>query len=77
VQAHGYHYFRTYGSPKVDDRNVPVSKVTLDAAATTLRLELPELRTNNVYTITLTGVTAASGKPLLGDKVYYTLLQKR
>jgi glucose/arabinose dehydrogenase len=76
VRAHGYHYHKAYGSPKVNDREVAVT-VSLDAAATTLQVALSDLREGDVYTISLTGVTSSHGAALLGDKVYYTLLKKR
>ncbi|MGK0352878.1 MAG: hypothetical protein ACJAYX_003566, partial [Planctomycetota bacterium] len=76
-RAHGYKYFKAYGSPKVDDRDVPVTSSKLDDAGTTLHVQLPELREGDVYTFTLAGLTSRTTKPLLGDKVYYTLLKKR
>lgn len=77
VRAHGYKYFKAYGSPKVDDRDVPITSSKLDNAGTTLHVQLPELREGDVYTLTLTGLTSRTTKPLLGNKVYYTLLKKR
>lgn len=77
VRAHGYKYFKAYGSPKVDDRDVPITSSKLDDAGTTLHVQLPELREGDVYTFTLAGMTSRTTKPLLGNMVYYTLLKKR
>ena len=77
VRAHGYKYFKAYGSPKVDDRDVPVASANLDDAGTTLTVQLGELREGNVYTFSLAGMSSRTAKQLLGDKVYYTLQKKR
>jgi glucose/arabinose dehydrogenase len=77
VRAHGYKYFKNYGSPKVDNREVAITSSKLDDPGTTLHVQLPQLREGDVYTFTLAGMTSRGAKPLLGDKVYYTLLKKR
>jgi hypothetical protein len=36
-----------------------------------------DLKEGYLYTVSLPGVTSVKGKPLLGNKIYYTLLKKR
>ena len=75
VQAHTYRYHKDYGSPKVDERTVAVTASELDETGTSLRIRLAELRAGYLHTIALDGVRSRAGQPLLGDRVYYTLLQ--
>lgn len=77
VRAHTYNYHKAYGSPKVDDQQVPVVAAKLDASGTSLTLRFGELREGHVYTMALAGLTSRGGQPPLGDKIYYTLLKKR
>jgi glucose/arabinose dehydrogenase len=77
VRAHGYKYFKTYGSPKVGDREVAITSSALDDLGTTLHVQLQELREGDVFTFDLAGLSSRAATPLLGDKVYYTLLKQR
>ena len=44
---------------------------------TDLSQKLDDLAEGSLYTISLPGVSSVSGKPLLGEKVYYTLVKRR
>lgn len=77
VARHTYHYHRTYGSPKVDEAQVPVEEATLEDDGASLLLRLPELRTGYVYTFGLSNLRSRQDRALLGSTVYYTLLATR
>lgn len=79
IRAHGYKYFKNYGSPKVDDREVKAGDAILLPGDQMLRVFLKDsdLREGDVYTFSFEGVKSRTGEPLLGDKVYYTLVKKR
>lgn len=77
VQSHTYEYHRDYGCPKLDERDEPLQQAVLGDDGRTLRLQLPKLSTKRVYVIDLTGVVSRRGRPLLGGRVYYTLLATR
>jgi len=88
VRSHTYNYHKAYGSPKVDERvhsgppdkdapeRRPAAPVFEDGGAV-VRLAVEGLEEGRVYTFDLAGVRARSGRPLLGTKVYYTLLKAR
>ncbi len=77
VRRHSYKYHAAYGSPKVDDKEVACDEIKLNQAGTVCSVKLADLREGYVYTLSLPGVSSTTGKPLLGDKVYYTVLKKR
>jgi glucose/arabinose dehydrogenase len=76
VRAHTYNYFKAYGSPKVNDREVKIASSKLVANGRVLELVLSDMVEGHLYTISLRGLEAVGGDSLLGDKVYYTLLKK-
>ena len=77
VRRHTYEYHQTYGSPKVDDKEVSCEVTEIAKNDRTCVIKIDDLKEGYLYTISLPGVKSAQGKPLLGDKVYYTLLKKR
>lgn len=76
ARRHTYKYHAAYGSPKVDEMEV-ACEIQLHEGGTRCDVNLTDLREGYVYTLNLPGVATSGGKPLLGDKVYYTLLRKR
>ena len=77
VKSHTYAYHRDYGSPKLEARDEQPLQARLDDDGMRLRLQLPKLGTQRVYVMDLTGVVSRDGRPLLGGRVYYTLLATR
>ena len=76
ITRHTYKYHAGYGSPKVDRKEEEFEmKVSADGLRCTLGLA--ELKEGYLYTLDLPGVVSKTGNPLLGDKVYYTLVKKR
>ena len=77
VRRHTYKYHQGYGSPKVDDKEVPCTVTKVSTTTRTCVVKVDDLREGYLYTISLPGVTSTKGNPLLGEKVYYTLAKKR
>ena len=77
VRSHGYKYHRAYGSPKVDEREESLGDAVFGADGMRARLQWGAVEAGRVYTIDLAGVKSQSGRPVLGDKVYYTAVESR
>jgi len=77
VRRHSYKYHQGYGSPKVGDAQVPCQVTAFSSRDRTCMIKLDDLAEGSLYTISLPGVSSVSGKPLLGEKVYYTLVKRR
>ena len=77
VRSHGYKYHKAYGSPKVDEREERLGDVVFGADGMRARLQWGAVEAGRVYTIHLAGVKSQSGRPVLGDKVYYTAVESR
>ncbi len=77
VRSHGYKYHIAYGSPKVDEREETLGEPVFAADGLHARLQLGAVEAGRVYTIQLAGVKARSGRPVLGDRVYYTAVEAR
>ncbi|MED5417765.1 MAG: hypothetical protein VYA27_03645, partial [Verrucomicrobiota bacterium] len=77
VRRHTYKYHQGYGSPKIDDKEVPCTVTRVSTTTRTCVVQVGDLREGYLYTISLPGVTSTRGNPLLGEKVYYTLTKKR
>ena len=76
LTRHTYKYHAGYGSPKIDKKEEEFEvKVSADGLRCTLGVA--ELKEGYLYTLDLPGVVSRKGSPLLGDKVYYTLVKKR
>ncbi|NIP94468.1 MAG: hypothetical protein GWO24_13895, partial [Akkermansiaceae bacterium] len=76
VRRHTYKYHAAYGSPKVDEAEIVPTEIRILPESPTVVIKLPDLLEGYVYTLHLPAVTSTSGNPLLGDRVYYTLLRK-
>ncbi len=73
VRQWGYTPTAEYGGPKVGDHALTVSSAQISPDRKSVFLAIPNLTTGQVAGITLTGVTAADGKALFFNKVWYTL----
>lgn len=76
VARNTYHYHAEYGSPKVDEQPVAVSDVTISDDRKTIRLTLPEIRKNYLYTIRAEEAVSAADLPLMGRVIYYLVNQR-
>lgn len=77
LRSHRYRYHKAYGSPKVDEKVLRTSEPGADASGNIVFLLGAKLEPGHVYTMDLSAVKSRSGRPLLGTKVYYTLLKTR
>jgi hypothetical protein len=73
----GYLYHGNYGSPKVDEKDAPVTSATVSADGKSVHLVLPDLQTKKVYQLTLDKIAGKEGTPLTGKIAYYTLNRLR
>ena len=70
AKRHTYTYSATYGSPKVDEANLPLT-ATLAGGGRTLTLDLGPLKKKYLHTLDFKTLRSATGAPLLGDKAWY------
>ena len=77
VKRHTYKYHATYGSPKIDEKEVPCEVTEISRNDKTCVVKFDDFKEGYLYTVSLPGVKSSKGKPLLGDKLYYTLLKRR
>ncbi|MBK1875907.1 DUF7133 domain-containing protein [Pelagicoccus mobilis] len=77
VVKHTYHYHAAYGSPKVNEQEVEVSEVNRSSNGKTLKFKLPEITPGYLYTIKLEGAKATDGSPLMGDTIYYNVVETK
>ncbi|MFK7740022.1 MAG: hypothetical protein AB8H80_06825 [Planctomycetota bacterium] len=78
LKAHTYRYHKAYGSPKIGESKVAITKRERTNNGRTLVLDVAEQKERHVYTIGLEGLRSDDGsRRLLGDRVYYTLVAAR
>ncbi len=68
-----HHRWEQYGSPEIDRKTLPVSRVTVSSDRRSVRLEVPGLRRTYVHELMLPGIRNRDGAPLLHPEAYYTL----
>lgn len=73
VERFYYRYDAAYGSEKHDLTDVSVADASLSSDGQTVALSLGDLRPGYVYALTLDGITAEGGDPLVHGPIYYTL----
>lgn len=72
-----YRYNQEYGSPRIDQAEVPITGQTVSDDGRTVQLELGDLREDFVYQLDLRGVTAERGDPLSHEQIFYTIRRLR
>ncbi|MCD8534479.1 MAG: hypothetical protein LR011_06735 [Verrucomicrobia bacterium] len=72
VESWGYLYHANYGSPKVDEKKLPVDIRRAPNNPAVVIIDLP-LETEKVYKFTLSGIQSQTGVPLTNSIGYYTL----
>jgi hypothetical protein len=77
LRRHTYKYHQAYGSPKIDEKEVACEITEISKNDKSCVVKFDDLKEGYLYTVSLPGVTSVKGKPLLGNKIYYTLLKKR
>ncbi|MFD2255468.1 family 16 glycoside hydrolase [Luteolibacter algae] len=71
ISRHTYHYHADYGSPRVDLQKVEPSEISVSEDRRSVRLVLPEIKTNYLYSITADHATSADKEALMGHVMHY------
>ncbi|MDA7504353.1 DUF1080 domain-containing protein [Akkermansiaceae bacterium] len=71
VTNYHYHYYSTYGSPMVDEKELKVTNLKLSKDRKTVTFDVP-LTAGKVYTIKFPEQKNAKARPLEFDTIYYT-----
>lgn len=75
VMRHTYEYHEAYGSPKVDEKLVPVKSADLSDDGKVLTLDLGELKAGYLHKIDMTGLRSKSGQEVLGNRAWYQVVK--
>jgi len=70
AKRHTYKYHANYGSPKIDETELP-AKASLSSDGLTITLEIGPLKERYLHLLDLTAVRSKSGAGLLGSKAWY------
>lgn len=73
VQQWGYTPALAYGSGKGATQNLTLQSVTLSEDKKTVTLTIPGMTLSNVIHVRWTGLASVSGRPLMTDRMWYTL----
>jgi glucose/arabinose dehydrogenase len=76
IQSHTYRYHSGYGSPKVDEKELPLRTTNLQSDGFTLTLDCGTLEEGFLHLIDLSTVRTREGKSLLGDRAWYHVVKK-
>ena len=72
VTSWHYNYWATYGSDRMDLKNLDLTKSSLSDDGKVLTIEVP-LQRNKVYQLEFPEMTAKNGQKLLNRSIFYTL----
>lgn len=73
LRQYGYHHWATYGSPKIDQRTLAVTRVDVAPDRRRVKLTVAGLQAGRVCQILCPRLTSADGEPLLHAETHYTL----
>ncbi len=73
LEQYGYHFWSTYGSPRIDLENIAVRSVEVSSDRKRVRLRTTQLTREKVCRFSLKNITAADNTPLLHTEAFYTL----
>lgn len=73
AQQWGYTPALAYGSGKGATQTLTVQSATLSADKKTVTVTIPGMTLSNVIHLRWTGITSESGRPLMTDRMWYTL----
>ena len=71
VKSWHYHYYSTYGSPPVDEKELPVSNLKLSQDRKTATFSIP-LKAGKIYALQFPGQLDSRGHQLDFDTLFYT-----
>ena len=74
ISRHTYDYHAQYGSPKIDLKDVDIVNTTLTDDRKVLKITLPKIEAQRLYTIQLKQATDAEDRPLMGDILRYNVV---
>ena len=72
VRSWHYNYWAIYGSKRVDEKVLAISRSELSEDGKILDIEVP-LKTNKVYEITFPEMNSKQGQKLLNRSAFYTI----
>lgn len=73
LEQYGYHYWKTYGSPRIDVEPVQIENITWSPDRRTVRLKTSKLKPGRVCKLTLVDFRADDGDALLHADAFYTM----
>lgn len=73
INSFAYQYNHEYGSPKMNEKTCPIERVKVMEGGRRVRVVVGGLREGHVHQLTLNGLRAKNGTPLLHPTAYYTL----
>lgn len=74
VSGFTYKYHGSYGSPPINRRSCPITRIVVSPDGLTVRLGAPGLREGYIHEVKAPGVRDAdTGEPLVHESAYYTL----
>lgn len=71
AKSYHYHYYSTYGSPPVDEKEHEVSAMMISKDRKSVTFDVP-LTANKIYALQFPGQKSANGKSLDFDTIFYT-----
>ncbi len=75
IRRHTYDYHVDYGSNKKDEKDVKVKAAELSSDGRTLSLDIGALKEGYLHMLDISGIRSKSGGEVLGDKVWYQVIQ--
>ncbi len=73
LKSYTFLYSSAYGSPEIENRELKISHVTVEADRRRVRLKVDDLRPLYVHELQANGVRSAAGEALEHPDAYYTL----
>lgn len=73
LKSYTYKYQQAYGSPEVDTKNVPITRITITPDNLSARLHCTNLRQGYVHELQSTAIRSSNDESLLHPDGYYTL----
>lgn len=73
MEQYGYHYWQTYGSPRINLESVHVTSVAVSSNRRTVRLTTGALTADRVCRIVVNNVAASDDEALLHNEAFYTI----
>ncbi|GAB1855384.1 hypothetical protein MHTCC0001_02180 [Flavobacteriaceae bacterium MHTCC 0001] len=68
-----YNYYKTYGSPIINQQNAMIHKAEVSSDGLTVKLSVHGMRLGYIHQLEIPSLQSTSGETLLHKKAYYTL----